>query len=174
LADNYISGDECEQLARWVMGNREVSEIWPVSVLTERLNRIYQDGIADEEERADLAKLANEIIGNQDDESFEFLPADLPLTKPMPDVVFTDREFVFTGTFFGGPRKACKREVESRGGHCADTVRLATNYLVIGSLMSRDWKFTTHGTKIQKAMEYKGRCSIAIVSEKHWQSFLRA
>jgi hypothetical protein len=174
LADNYISADECEQLAKWVMGNAEVREIWPVSVLTERLNRIYQDGIADEEERADLARLAHEIIGSQDDETFEFLPADLPLTKPAPAVVFPEQEFVFTGTFFCGTRKLCKGAVESRGGHCADTVRLTTNYLVIGYLMSRDWKFTTHGTKIQKAAEYTKKCPVAIVSEKHWQSFLRA
>ncbi|MBZ5722733.1 MAG: BRCT domain-containing protein [Acidobacteriia bacterium] len=170
LADNYISADECEQLAKWVMGNREVSDIWPVSVLVERLNCIYQDGVADEEERADLANLADEIIGKQDDETFEFVPTDLPLTKPLPDIIFADREFVFTGAFFCGTRKTCKRDVELRGAHCTDSIRLTTNYLVIGSLMSRDWKFTTHGTKIQKAVEYQRRCPIAIVAERHWQS----
>ena len=43
------------------------------------------------------------------------------------------------------------------------------DYLVIGSLASREWAHTSHGRKIEKAMDYKKKgCSINIVSEEQW------
>lgn len=172
VADDYISEAESDALAKWAIANREVADIWPVKPLVQRLDRIYQDGIADEEERADLKELVNQIIGQQDEDTFEFTPSDLPLTRPAPDVTFDGNEFVLTGKFLYGTRKACEKQIELLGGRCADNVRLQTSFVVIGSLMSRDWKFSTHGNKIQKAVEYCDRCSIAIVSEKHWESYL--
>jgi len=172
IADDYVSSKECEQLAKWLIANREIADIWPVSVLVERIDRIYQDGVADEEERADLAELLKEMTGRQDDESFALGPSDLPLTDPAPEIVFDQNEFVLTGRFFHGPRRICRAEIESRGGHFSDNVRLETMYLVIGSLMSSDWKYSTHGNKIQKAVEYQHRCRISIVSEKHWETYL--
>ena len=172
VADGHISEEESERLAKWVVGNKEIASFWPVNVLVDRLDRIYKDGVADEEERAELAQLVNEIVGRQDDETFVFGPTDLPLTKPEPEVVFDLNEFVFTGRFFHGPRKTCQKEVAVRGGHCSDTVRLQTSYLVIGTLMSRDWKYSSFGNKILKAVEYSGRCPIAIISEKHWERYL--
>jgi NAD-dependent DNA ligase len=172
IADHYISGDECEQLAKWLVANREISEVWPVSALVERIDRIYRDGVADELERADLAELVTHIVGRQDEGTLAFGPTDLPLTLPEPKIVFSDREFVLTGKFLYGPRRLCQKEIETRGGMCWDTVRLQTSYLVVGSLMSRDWKYSTHGTKIEKAVEYVGKSQIAIISEQHWKMSL--
>jgi len=172
IADQYVSAEETEALAKWCVANREIADVWPVSTLVQRLERIYEDGIADEEERADLAVLINQIVGAQDDETLLFGPTDLPLTKPAPDVIFDGNEFVFTGKFLYGGRKTCQKEVELRGGRCSETVRLQTSYLVIGTMMSRDWKFSSFGNKILKAVDYASRCPIAIVSEKHWESFL--
>jgi hypothetical protein len=62
VADQHVSSDECEQLAKWVLANREVADVWPVSAVVERLDRIYQDHVADEEERADLAELIKHIV----------------------------------------------------------------------------------------------------------------
>jgi NAD-dependent DNA ligase len=172
VADNYISEAETEALAKWMLGNREVIDTWPVKPLALRLNKIYEDGVATEEERDDLKLLVNELIGRQDDDCFEFTPSDLPLTKPAPDVIFDRNEFVLTGKFLYGTRKNCEKQIELIGGRCADTVRLQTSFLVVGTLMSRDWKFSTHGLKIQRAVDYSSRCPIAIISEKHWESFL--
>ena len=81
VADGHVSPDESEQLARWAVGNREIADLWPVNVLVQRLERIYRDGIADEDECADLAQLLKEIVGHQDDETFLFGPTDLPLRQ---------------------------------------------------------------------------------------------
>jgi NAD-dependent DNA ligase len=171
IADGTINAQECDCLNQWIKGNPEIVGEWPVNVLCDRLNRIYRDNVADDEERADLCELAREIEGKQTDDAF-FTPTDLPLSTPEPEIVFDSNEFVLTGRFLYGTRKACEREIELRGGRCSDRVRLQTSYLVVGSLMSRDWKFTPYGNKILKAVEYCGRCPIAIVSEKRWQLFI--
>jgi hypothetical protein len=99
IADQYVSECECEQLAKWLVANREIADIWPVSALVERIDRIYQDGVADEQERTDLADLVAQIVGHQDDETLSFGPTDLPLTAPEPTIVFDGNEFVLTGKF---------------------------------------------------------------------------
>lgn len=174
IADRVVTIEEIDALAQWCAVNRETAGLWPASVLVRRLETIYADGVVDPEERADLAELINEIVGQQDNDTLEFCPADLPLTKPAPDVVFDRNEFVFTGKFLYGSRTACKKAVELRGGRCSDTLRLQTSFLVIGSRISSDWRFSSFGTKIAKAHGYASRpdCSLAIISEQHWQRFL--
>jgi NAD-dependent DNA ligase len=172
VADGYISTAECDTLAKWIGGNQEIQDVWPVTGLVERLQRIYRDNTAGEDERAELLIFANEIAGAQDSDTLVFTPTELPLSKPEPDVVFDKNEFVLTGRFLYGTRKVIETEIQSRGGICHSSIRMCTGYLVIGSLMSRDWKFTTYGNKIIKAVEYQQRCPIQIVSEKHWQTFL--
>ncbi len=163
---------ETETLAQWLVAHREVEDAWQVRRLADRIALIYQDGVADEEERADLKVLMEQILGGFDEDACLYTPTQLPLTRPEPDVVFDSNEFVLTGKFLYGTRKRCEREIEIRGGKCAEIVRLRTSYLVIGSLVSRDWKTTSYGNKIEKAIEYSKLCPIAIISEKRWQEFL--
>lgn len=172
IADDKINEAESDKLAQWVVANKEVADVWPVYTLVNRLEKIYEDGIADAEEREELADLVRQIVGSQGDSPFEFGPTDLPLTTPEPEVVFDMNDFVLTGRFMFGTRKVCQKEIEIRGGRCGDNVRLQTSYLVIGALTSRDWKFSSFGTKILKAVEYRERCDIAIVSEKQWEKYL--
>ncbi len=173
VADGHISAPESDALAEWLIANGDIANEWPVTVLTDRLSEIYEDGVATEEERADLAELVNEIIARQDEETFLFTPSDLPLTRPQPEVLFDRSEFVFTGKFLYGSRSVCQSEIEIRGGTCSEDVRPSTSYLVIGSLISHDWKDSTHGRKILQAMEYTEQSGVAIISEKHWESYLR-
>ena len=45
----------------------------------------------------------------------------------------------------------------------------AVNYLVIGTLASRDWRFSSHGRKIEKAVKLRGQgVPIRIISERVW------
>jgi NAD-dependent DNA ligase len=172
IADNYVSSEETESLAKWLVANKEIHNAWQVRTLAERIDRIYRDGVADDEERTELKDLIEKIVGGFDDEEFLFTPTQLPLTVPEPEVIFDSNEFVLTGKFLYGTRKRCQCEIEVRGGTCADTVRIRTSYLVIGSLVSRDWKYTSYGTKIEKAVQYAERYPIAIISERRWQQFL--
>jgi NAD-dependent DNA ligase len=172
VADGYVHSAETKVLAQWLAAHREVKDSWQVRRLAERMALIYRDGIADEEERADLKILLEQMVGRFDENALLYTPTQLPLTHPEPEVVFDSNEFVLTGKFLYGTRKRCEREIQIRGGTCADTVRLRTSYLVIGSLVSRDWKCTSYGSKIEKAVEYSKLCPIAVICEKRWQEFL--
>lgn len=171
LADNEVSEGEPELLAAWVLRHCEIVQEWPVNVLARRLNRIFEDGHVDDVERQDLKQLLAEIIG-ENDNPLVTASTTLPLSRPAPDVVFDQNIFVFTGKFAFGPRRVCEGEVLARGGRVATAVTLQTNYVVIGSVGSRDWIHSSWGRKIEKAIEYKDLCPLAIISEQHWAGFL--
>ncbi len=49
------------------------------------------------------------------------------------------------------------------------------DYLVVGLLGSRDWKLSSHGTKIMQAVEHKAKGRpIRIISEEAWLKALQA
>ncbi len=172
VADGIVNKSETQALAKWMLLNAEVANVFPVKPIAQRLNHIYADGIVTDEECRELKELIDQTLGQQDPESVLCGPTDFPLTKPAPDVVFPRKEFVLTGNFLYGTRKDCEHQIELLGGRCSDAVHPQTDYLIIGSLVSRDWKYTTHGTKIEKAMEYAGKYPLAIISERHWENYL--
>jgi len=171
LADGEISEAETISLAAWTLKHREIASDWPVNVLAKRLNRIFADGRVDDTEREDLKELLVEILGENED-PLVTPSTSLPLCKPAPDVIFDQNVFVMTGKFAFGPRRICEAEVLARGGRVGTSVTLQTSYVVIGSVGSRDWIHSSWGRKIEKAARYRELCPLAIVSERHWSSFL--
>jgi NAD-dependent DNA ligase len=87
-------------------------------------------------------------------------------------VNFVDRLFCFTGKFFSGTRQWCEDQVVQRGGAIGGISR-KLNYLVVGEIGSRDWIHSTHGRKIEKAVELvNAGDGLAIVGEEHWVRYL--
>ena len=79
---------------------------------------------------------------------------------------------VFTGVMAFGPRKDCQALVEERGGLIGG-VSKKVHYLMVGSAGHEQWRHSTYGTKITKAVELReAGASIAIVGEDHWQKML--
>jgi NAD-dependent DNA ligase len=173
VADGEVTEQEAHVLAAWTIRHPDVGNDWPASILVRRLNRIYEDGKVDANERAELRDLLEEIIG-ENENPIENPVTKLPLCRPAPEVIFDQNIFVFTGKFVYGPRRVCEAEVLKRGGVCSDRVTLQTSYVVIGSVGSRDWIHSSWGRKIEKAVDYKskGLCPIAVISERRWTEFL--
>ena len=71
------------------------------------------------------------------------------------DVVFLDKIFCFTGTMKTLKRTAAQREVRMRGGNHVKVVGKETDYLVVGSLGSPEWKHGDFGRKIEHAINLK-------------------
>lgn len=175
LADGVVTVGEAELLRDWAKAHPDVVRDWPGRILHERLKSIFADGRIDDIERADLADLLRDIVGGSAGVILGASAAtQLPLDKPPPRIRFEEATFVFTGRFAFGSRKACESEVVRLGGLCASNVTFRTNYLVIGTFGSRDWIQSSHGRKIEKAIEYRGdqRSRIAIVGEDHWAEAL--
>lgn len=172
VADGRVSTDEVELLRAWMTSNPEAASAWPGNVLADRIARIYADGHADEDEREELRHLLEDLVGGRTEDTGN--PATrLPLDDPPPALRFNGAVYVFTGRFFSGTRQWCQNAVESRGGATSNSVTRQTNYLVVGAVGSRDWKHTSFGRKIQKAVEVRsdGR-PLAIVAEDHWTTCL--
>ena len=96
-------------------------------------------------------------------------PSRLPLDKPMPDIDFPDRTFLFTGIMAYGPRRECQALVTERGGLCKKSMSKQVNYLVIGTIANEEWMYSSHGRKIETAVTLKdGGHPVVIIDEDHF------
>jgi|GEM_PF-1178908 len=178
LCDGIVTDEEARFFHEWVKAHTNQDTIWPFNDILARLDRIFADGVVDTEEREELTALMHHIIGGAGDDgavSAEDSSTGLPLDDPAPsDIVFPGSEFCVTGKFAFGARKRVTEAIESRGGSFNDTPRKQTRFLVIGFHASRDWKYSSYGTKIERAVELRSASSgIRIVAEEHWRRFLR-
>jgi len=102
------------------------------------------------------------------------MSTELPVTKNAV-ITLPCSVFCLTGKFITGTRQKCEDLVIRCGGQVESGVTLRTNYLVIGDLASRDWKFSSFGRKIESAIKYResGKSDVAILSEQMWVESLR-
>ena len=120
-------------------------------------------------EKAEQEYIEKEIAKQLDKE-----PDNSPFDKPQPIIEFTDRKFVLSGNFLYGTKKECENEITERGGIINKGVSSATDYLLIGSKGSPDYKHGSYGSKIVKAMDLRSNYGVpAIISEEHWKSQLK-
>jgi NAD-dependent DNA ligase len=170
LADGIVTAHEAEVVAQWIAAHPDAAEQWPINVLTARVDRIFQDGRVDDDERAELAEILSEIVGGRGGViAGEDAATSLPLDAPPPALVWPGAVFVFTGKFAFGSRAECQRHVALRGASCEVAVTRRTTHLVIGTFGSRDWVQTSFGRKIEKAVESRATTGKPIiVGEDHW------
>jgi len=174
-ADNVIEDSEIELLVTWIENNPEIKEEWPATELIARLNVILEDGVITQEEREDLLETIKMITGVRFEEtglahgfSTEFLE------DQVEGIDHIDRCFCFTGKFVSGPRKVMEKTATEKGGSVKSSVTKAVDYLVIGTLASRDWRFSSHGGKIEQALKLKDKgSSIQIITERTWLKHAR-
>ncbi len=176
LADGVVTESEAVLVRDWLQGHPDAADIWPVNVLSRRIESIFEDGIVDDDERRDLACLLRDIVGGKVGiVGGEDTATALPLDAPCPEIVWTDSVFVFTGKFAFGPRKECQKWTERLGGVCEKSVTKRTNYLVIGTFGSRDWVHSSFGRKIEKAVGIReAGQQLALIGEDHWAESLES
>lgn len=170
LADNVLNPQEVDFLLAWLSEKQENLCVWPFNVIDARLKNMLLDGVIDDEERSELFLLLRDFLGGKlAVESATSLSTKLPLTYPFPEIVFADKKYCFTGKMRSGLRKICEQRVVAYGGIAASCVTQGLDYLVIGDIGSTDWIQSTHGRKIEKAIDYK----INIISEELWATAFR-
>lgn len=173
LQDGIVDQGEAEAILAWLGSHKACLDTWPASVIFDRLRMMLADSVLDHEEQGDLLGLLLRLAAPRNNKN-EIVPASLPLTQPLPSVVFEDRRFCFTGVFDFGSREECIAAIKCRGGGVLKDVTKKLHYLVIGNIGSEVWKHTSFGNKIAKAVEYHGSgVPLSIISETHWSSFLR-
>ena len=174
-SDQHLNDDEIHFLRNWISDNKTIADKWPCNIIHDRITSILADGIITDEERIDLLETLNGLLGSPVLNGVTSgMSTDLPIT-PDTTVFVPGSVFCLTGKFITGTRKKCEDLVNDAGGFTGSGVTLKTDYLVIGDLSSRDWKFSSFGRKIEKAIEYRdgGKSNVAIISEQMWLEGLK-
>lgn len=175
MADGIVTQAEVEFLLRWIETNRQAANLWPAKALYPRLAQVGIKGFMTLHEESEMLDLLMKTVGGNTapQTGFASNSTKLPLTEPHPSLSFAERAFCFTGAFHSGTREWCHSQVTTRGGRNIGNVTKKLDYLVIGDIGNESWAHSTHGRKIEKAIEYNSAgCRIAIVSEEYWYSHL--
>lgn len=170
IADGIVNEDEAIALRQWMRANPDVAAQFPGSVVAARLQRIFEDGEIDDEERVELEQLLQALVGDTPERNTDLdRPTKVVFDSPPPTLFFDGVEYVFTGQFAYGTRKACERAVADRGGRAAKSLTARTRVLVVGTFASPAWITSAYGTKILSAWEMKANGhAIFVVPEEHW------
>lgn len=170
LADSELRDSEIVTLNEWLTLYGPRLPEWPGQLLARRVRAVLEDGVIEPEERQDLQALLERAAGMEGGQGFD-APTTLPLTRPPPHIEYDQKRFCVTGTFVYGPRRRVEAAIEEWGGSMSSVYK--AHYLVIGGTVTPAWKYTTHGMKIEEAVQ---RCAagnpLAIVSEAHWSTSL--
>ena len=174
IADKVVNQAEADVLLNWLNGNRAVADQWPAKIIYARVYEFLRDGVLDGAELAELYELLQSMVGGAPIPGKEVvLSSSLPLNDPQPEIRFRHSVFCITGRFAYGSRREVSTAIKERGGELASSVSGKVQYLVVGTLGSRDWIQESWGRKIEKAIELRDRSSeIAIIGEDHWAGSL--
>ena len=170
MADGELNDQEIRYLDTWLSDNQELTSTWPGEVIYSRIKVILTDNKITEDERDHLKQTLSDLIGGtlQETGAASGASTSLPVDD-IDSIEIEDNIFCFTGNFLYGTRNACELAITERGGKAIPRIRKDLNYLVIGTMASKDWANTSHGRKIEKAIEFKkDNCPIYIIEEKQW------
>lgn len=174
LADNRLNPEEILFLDVWLKENEEIARAWPGNIIAQRVRDILADGVVTEEESEDLKDTLAKMLGGtlQEEGTAGGIATRLPIDD-VDQIAFDARLFCLTGKFIYGSRRKCEAAILNHGGKIAGGVLKNLDYLIVGTLASRDWAYTAHGRKIEKAVSYRDEgAQILIVAEERWTEFL--
>lgn len=167
--DSNIVEQEVQALSSLLLKHRDLLASWPGSLLFNRLNDILADGEITDDEREDLLELVKQISGQRFTES--------GLAAGMATEFFADgnvmslrgKTVCFTGKFLSDTRHNLEQQAKLLGASPVKGVTTHLDVLIVGSLASRDWMFTSHGRKIEAAIKAKEKGQdIQIINEEDW------
>ena len=121
----------------------------------------------------DYKKMKEQYIESKVQQELENEPTHSPFDNPQPSIGFKGRKFVLSGNFSYGNKKEYEIEITKRGGIISKSISSKTDYLIVGSEGSSDYKHGDYGTKVVKAMDLRSNYGVpAIISEEHCKSEL--
>jgi NAD-dependent DNA ligase len=175
LFDGVTCYPEAVNLLNWLNNNRVVTQQWPASEIYQQLPLLLAGNSFSVDDEAKFMSLMLKITGSPEffDDGYNASSL-LPLCAPEPEVIFDGRIFVITGNLQMGTRRTVIQAIEDRGGEVIlKNVRKDTDYLVIGDIGSKAWMHSSHGRKIEAAIELREQgTGIAIISEAHFMASL--
>jgi len=169
-ADGKLTDGEFAALDQWLSSNAHLADTYPANELIKRIKEIKADGVVDEEEKEDLLEAIKKLTGYRFTETGDAEGAVAEVfSKTIENFTHSEQKICFTGKFVSGTRKVCEKSAKDKGAIIAKSVTKDLDILILGTIASRDWRFTSHGRKIEKAVKYNNDgTNIIIISERTW------
>jgi len=174
ISDRELTEHEIRYLDWWITQNGALKNNYPGRELYALVKEILSDGVITAEESTSLHKALVDFTGcDLDSGVVDGLATRLPVDSEfLPQV--EGKVFCLTGVFMAGKRSIVEDRVKSAGGIIISNITKNLDFLVIGTLSSRDWKFSSHGRKIEKAINYRDEegAKLKIIAEENLFEFL--
>lgn len=171
ICDNQLNDSEIGFLQKWLEANDVISTTFPGDVLYSRIQNAIADGVITEEERIHLIDTLQQLVGETLEELTDNTHISSLAIDKVNEISFEGKRFLLTGDFVFGSKQICKQFTERFGGVVSKskTVSKKIDYVVVGGLGSKEWKFGSFGNKIKDAMQLKSEgSSILIIHEDCW------
>lgn len=170
-ADGIVNPKEFSFIQNWIRQHKDLKAIWPIDPVYQRMTDILSDNHISSRELKEFAELLKALTGSRFEETGA---ADGSATEffvnEVDEIDFNGR-FCFTGTFVSGQRSKLKAIAEANGATVKKSVSAQLDYLVVGSVATRDWMYSSHGRKIEQALKLqKDGHPIVVLSENAWFS----
>lgn len=151
IEDGIVLTEECAALLKLILESETLLQDPVASQLVKGLQQALRDGWVSPEESDYLFKLMESIA--------------CPRVDEVCDIAVSGSSFVVTGEFSYGRNKV-KEWIVLNGGKVVSSPSGKTNYVVIGSLGSKEYSFGNYGGKIKKAMALQAQGKpIRIINE---------
>jgi BRCA1 C Terminus (BRCT) domain/GYF domain 2 len=175
IADGTVNLHELKYIYQWLVGHPTLENTWPCEALANRIKQVTDDDVLTKTEADEMVDFIRRLVAPKPDLPHESVQAtSLPFDVPDPQIQFHERSFCFTGNFVFGVRSACVDAAQARGATIEGSVKMDLDYLVIGSFRNEAWMHTTHGRKIEKAVELRAKYGRPlIIGEAHWVKILK-
>jgi NAD-dependent DNA ligase len=122
-----------------------------------RLKAILADNIIDADEEAEISDWIRKFVGDcANDTGIATAQASPNLGNSLPEdktINWEAQNCVVTGKFVTIPRTEVISHLERLGSTVQRNVTQGTTIVVVASELSRDWKYSHHGTKIEYALQ---------------------
>lgn len=162
ISDKSLSDDEIHYLDWWITQNAALKDDYPGKNLYILIKDILKDGVITKDESEALHSAIISFTGCDLDSGFvDGLSTRLPIDQ-VDKIDLIGKRFCLTGEFFTGKRAAVSEMIKQAGGIIQDGINKNLDYLIVGTGSSRDWKYSSHGNKIEKAIVYRDKNSIPL------------
>lgn len=172
LANNQLNDSEIKYLKWFLSVNGALKNNYPGKELYTLVEDILRDGIITDEERESLKQALVSFTGcDLDSGIVDGLATQLPIDN-IDSLDLAGATVCLTGEFIHGKRSVCEKEIRQQGANIINSITQKLDYLIIGTLSSKDWRYKAHGRKIEKAISYRDEkgISLKIISEEQWKT----
>ncbi|WP_320732751.1 BRCT domain-containing protein [Enterobacter roggenkampii] len=175
LADAQLNDEEIKYLRWFLSVNGALKNNYPGKELYTLVEDILRDGVITEDERSHLRQALISFTGcDLESGIVDGLSTQLPIDT-IESLNLAGANVCLTGEFLHGKRSVCAEEIRSHGATVIDNITQKLDFLIVGTLSSKDWRYKAHGRKIEKAVSYRDEKGIPlkIISEEQWKSFYK-